>query len=182
LSTTQVLAALLADSWLHQRGVPLSTLGVKVRQQLMKAFYRRDADWRTKNFARALENRREALAGLGSAAFDSPRKSMHMMKKGQMHCPGRYPVSVSPHSQYTFAAKPSSAASGSDAENLLGLRQRSHGFGMLACLVSGFAVSTQLGHLGRVVAGQCRLCRQLVVNQLHVGWAASSMGKRGGAE
>jgi len=68
----QVLAALLADNWLHQRGVPLSTLGVGVRQQLMEAFCPRDAAWRAQAFTRALAIHRDALAGLCSVALDSP--------------------------------------------------------------------------------------------------------------
>jgi len=67
-----VLAALLADNWLHQRGVPLSEQGVGVRQQLMEAFCPRDAAWRVQAFTRALAIHRDALAGLCSVALDSP--------------------------------------------------------------------------------------------------------------
>jgi hypothetical protein len=64
---TQVLAALLADNWLHQRGVPLSALGDGVRRQLMAAFCPPDAGWRTQAFERAMALHRSALAGLRTA-------------------------------------------------------------------------------------------------------------------
>lgn len=67
---TQVLAALLADNWLHQRGVPLSALGDGVRQQLMAAFCPGDAIWRTQAFERAMAIHRSALAGLSSVPLE----------------------------------------------------------------------------------------------------------------
>lgn len=64
---TQVLAALLADNWLHQRGAPLSAMGDGVRQQLMAAFCPGDAAWRAQAFERAMAIHRRALAGLSNA-------------------------------------------------------------------------------------------------------------------
>jgi hypothetical protein len=66
---TQVLAALLADNWLHQRGAPLSAMGDGVRQQLMAAFCPGDAPWRAQAFERAMAIHRRALAGLSNAPF-----------------------------------------------------------------------------------------------------------------
>jgi hypothetical protein len=62
----QVLAALLADNWLHQRGVPLSPLGDAVRARTLEAFCPADAAWRAQAFARAMELHQAALAGLAS--------------------------------------------------------------------------------------------------------------------
>ena len=64
---TQVLAALLADNWLHQRGAPLSAMGDGVRQQLMAAFCPGDAAWRAQAFERAMAIHRRTLAGLSNA-------------------------------------------------------------------------------------------------------------------
>ncbi len=67
----RVLAALLADNWLHQRGVPLSAAGDGVRQQLMEAFCPADAAWRVQAFDRAMAVHRSALAGLCSLPLDT---------------------------------------------------------------------------------------------------------------
>jgi hypothetical protein len=67
---SQVLAALLADNWLHQRGAPLSALGDGVRRQMMGAFCPRDAAWRAQALARAMAIHRSALVGLSSVALE----------------------------------------------------------------------------------------------------------------
>ena len=66
---TQVLAALLADNWLHRRGVPLSALGDGVRRQLMEAFCPADAAWRVQAYERAMTIHRSALLGLSSVSI-----------------------------------------------------------------------------------------------------------------
>ena len=65
----QVLAALLADNWLHQRGAPLSAQGDAIRAQIMAAFCPADAAWRCRAFERAMDIHRDALNGLCSLAL-----------------------------------------------------------------------------------------------------------------
>lgn len=72
---TQVLAALLDDNWLHQRGVPLSATGDGVRQQLMAAFCPSDVAWRVRAYQRAMAVHHNALAGLISVQLEPPVSS-----------------------------------------------------------------------------------------------------------
>lgn len=66
----QVLAALLADNWLHQRGMPLSAQGDGVRQQMMTAFCPADDTWRALAHERAMAIHRSALTGLCSVPLE----------------------------------------------------------------------------------------------------------------
>jgi hypothetical protein len=66
---SQVLAALLSDNWLHQRGVPLSPLGEAVRARTLEAFCPADAAWRQQAFGRAMDIHQAALAGLASLSL-----------------------------------------------------------------------------------------------------------------
>lgn len=71
---SEVLAALLADNWLYQRGTPLSVQGDAIREQIMSAFFPDDAAWRYQVYERAMSIHRDALAGLCSLPLrDSAR-------------------------------------------------------------------------------------------------------------
>ena len=63
----QVVAALLADNWLHQRGTPRSALGEQVRQQMRQAFFDTSDDWQQVSLQRALVVYQQSLAGLQQA-------------------------------------------------------------------------------------------------------------------
>ena len=63
----QVVAALLADNWLHQRGTPRSALGEQVRQQMRQAFFDSSDNWQQGSLQRALAVYQQSLAGLQKA-------------------------------------------------------------------------------------------------------------------
>lgn len=67
LDQSQVVAALLADNWLHQRGTPRSALGEQVRQQMRQAFFVATDDWQQGSLQRALIVYQQGLAGLQQA-------------------------------------------------------------------------------------------------------------------
>jgi hypothetical protein len=60
----EVIGALAADNWLHQRGDPRSPLGDRIRGAMREAFAPGDPAWRARSIARALEITDQALAGL----------------------------------------------------------------------------------------------------------------------
>jgi hypothetical protein len=60
----EVIGALAADNWLHQRGDPRSPLGDRIRGAMREAFAPDDPAWRARSIARALEITDQALAGL----------------------------------------------------------------------------------------------------------------------
>lgn len=64
----EVLTALAADNWLHQRGDPRSALGDRIRRQVRDAFFLDDPAWQRRTLARALEVLDQALAGLAREA------------------------------------------------------------------------------------------------------------------
>jgi Protein of unknown function (DUF2817) len=60
----QVLAALLADNWLYQKGVPQSSQGLTIRQQVRDAFFVDTSEWREKAMTRAMSVWQDALRGM----------------------------------------------------------------------------------------------------------------------
>lgn len=64
----QVVMALLADNWLHQRGDPLSSQGARIRAQVQDAFCPDDVLWRQQAHGRAMQIWQQALAGLQALA------------------------------------------------------------------------------------------------------------------
>ena len=62
----RVLAALIADNWVHHRGDPQSPLAARVRDQMRAAFFVDDADWRDTCHARAMTIYRQAFEGLNA--------------------------------------------------------------------------------------------------------------------
>lgn len=65
----QVIAALLADNWLHQTGEPQSALGQAVRQGMRAAFFPDDEPWRAQSFARAMTIYDQGLQGMQDTAL-----------------------------------------------------------------------------------------------------------------
>ena len=61
----QVVMALLADNWLHQRGDPLSSQGARIRAQVQDAFCPDDVLWRQQAHGRAMQIWQQALAAHG---------------------------------------------------------------------------------------------------------------------
>lgn len=64
----EVLTALAADNWLHQRGDPHSALGERIRGQVRDAFFLDDAAWQQRTIARALAVLDQAIVGLAREA------------------------------------------------------------------------------------------------------------------
>jgi Protein of unknown function (DUF2817) len=64
LAGEQVLAALVADHWLHQRGQPRSAQGEAIRAQIQGAFYVDTPQWRRACFERAMCLYAASLHGL----------------------------------------------------------------------------------------------------------------------
>jgi hypothetical protein len=62
----QVVGALAADNWLHQRGDPRSPLGERIRGLMRDTFAPDDPAWRARGVARALQVIDQALAGLAA--------------------------------------------------------------------------------------------------------------------
>lgn len=60
----QVMAAVMADNWLHQRGEPRSAQGDRIRQQVREAFFADTPAWRVQSTGRAMQVLDQALAGL----------------------------------------------------------------------------------------------------------------------
>jgi microcystin degradation protein MlrC len=63
----QVIAALLADNWLHQSGQAQSAQGQAVRQAMRNAFFSDDAHWQQQSLRRALSVYEQGLAGMQAA-------------------------------------------------------------------------------------------------------------------
>lgn len=59
-----VLAALVADNWLHQRGAPRSARGDTIRQQVRDAFFVDTPAWRVRSVTRALDIIDRSIDGL----------------------------------------------------------------------------------------------------------------------
>ena len=66
----EVLAALIADNWLHLRGRLDSDRGRAAKAAIRRAFYPDESDWKEMVFLRARQVMRRATAALGS----QPRK------------------------------------------------------------------------------------------------------------
>jgi hypothetical protein len=60
----QVMLALVADNWLHQRGEPESAVGDAIRAQVRDAFFIDTPVWRDRAFTRAMHLYDRTLAGL----------------------------------------------------------------------------------------------------------------------
>ena len=60
----QVLLALVADNWLHQRGDPESLRGRMIKVQVRKALYPDEDDWKELVWTRGRQLMRRALTGL----------------------------------------------------------------------------------------------------------------------
>ena len=71
LAGEQVLAALVADHWLHQRGQPRSAQGEAIRAQIQGAFYVDTPQWRRACFGRAMSLYAQTLKGLESIDLGS---------------------------------------------------------------------------------------------------------------
>jgi hypothetical protein len=65
----QVVMALLADNWLHQRGQPRSSQGTQIRAQVRDAFCPDEAVWRQQAYGRAMEIWQQGLLGLHALAL-----------------------------------------------------------------------------------------------------------------
>jgi hypothetical protein len=61
-----VLAALIADNWLHLRGDPGSEYGRAVKAAVRRAFYPEENDWKEMVYLRARQILRRAAAGLAT--------------------------------------------------------------------------------------------------------------------
>jgi hypothetical protein len=59
-----VIASLVADNWLHQKGQVQSPQGAAIRQQVRDAFFVDTPEWREKALTRGLAIWQDALAGL----------------------------------------------------------------------------------------------------------------------
>ena len=68
----QVIAALLADNWLHQAGAPQSAPGQAVRQLMRTAFFSDDANWQSHSFGRAMTIYEQALHGMQQVPLAAP--------------------------------------------------------------------------------------------------------------
>jgi hypothetical protein len=66
---SRVLAALVADNWLHQRGDPRSAMAETIRRQVRDAFFVDTAVWRVGSIHRALQILDQSLKGLEQIAF-----------------------------------------------------------------------------------------------------------------
>ena len=66
---TQVMAALFADNWLYQKGVPQSSQGLSIRQQVRDAFFVDTPEWREKAMTRGLAIWQEAMTGMRNTAL-----------------------------------------------------------------------------------------------------------------
>lgn len=66
---SRVLAALVADNWLHQRGDPRSAMAESIRRQVRDAFFVDTAVWRVGSIHRALQILDQSLKGLEQIAF-----------------------------------------------------------------------------------------------------------------
>lgn len=64
----QVLAALIGDHWLHQRGLPVSTQGDAIRAQVKDAFFVDTAPWRRQSVTTSLNLYANTLRGLSELA------------------------------------------------------------------------------------------------------------------
>jgi hypothetical protein len=64
VSGSRVLAALVADNWLHQRGDTTSPLAETIRRQVRDAFFVDTAAWHVRSIGRALEIYDRSLDGL----------------------------------------------------------------------------------------------------------------------
>lgn len=62
----QVLAALIADNWLHLRGDPGSEHGRAVKAAVRRAFYPDESDWKEMVYLRARQILRRGAAGLAT--------------------------------------------------------------------------------------------------------------------
>jgi hypothetical protein len=65
---TQVMSALFADNWLYQKGVPQSSQGLAIRQQVRDAFFVDTPEWREKAMTRGLAIWQDALTGMRNTA------------------------------------------------------------------------------------------------------------------
>ena len=66
---TQVMLALFADNWVHQKGQPLSSQGLAIRQQVRDAFFVDTPEWRERAMTRGLAIWQEALTGMDKTAL-----------------------------------------------------------------------------------------------------------------
>ena len=62
----QVLAALIADNWLHLRGDPASEQGRAIKSAIRRAFYPDESDWKEMVYLRARQILRSGGAGLAA--------------------------------------------------------------------------------------------------------------------
>ena len=69
VSGSRVLAALVADNWLHQRGDPHSPMAESIRRQVRDAFFVDTAAWRVGSIHRALQILDQSLKGLEQIEF-----------------------------------------------------------------------------------------------------------------
>ena len=67
----KVIAALLADNWLHHRGQVQSAQAAVIRQQVRDAFFVDTPEWRDKAFTRAMSIWHDALTGLQKASVST---------------------------------------------------------------------------------------------------------------
>ncbi len=65
----QVLAALIGDHWLHQRGLPSSKQGDVIRGQVKDAFFVDTLQWRLQSVSTSLALYAHTLRGLGAMTF-----------------------------------------------------------------------------------------------------------------
>ncbi|MGB0631698.1 MAG: DUF2817 domain-containing protein [Alphaproteobacteria bacterium] len=61
----EVLMPLIADNWLHAKGVPDSDLGRKIKAQIRNALYPDEDDWKELVWVRGRQLMRRGIAGLG---------------------------------------------------------------------------------------------------------------------
>lgn len=62
----KVIAALMADNWLHQKGQAQSSQGLAIRQQVRDAFFVDTPEWREKAMTRAMTIWQDALTGMNT--------------------------------------------------------------------------------------------------------------------
>jgi uncharacterized protein (DUF2252 family) len=63
-SAQQVLSALMADHWLHQKGEPKSAQGDAIRKQVTDAFFIDTPEWREQSLTTAMALYAATLRGL----------------------------------------------------------------------------------------------------------------------